>query len=83
MKDTENVKTPECEKLSAITPKSQSIGEFLEWLLEVKGYVLAEYIEDDLYQVRTSNEKLLAEYFDIDLQKVSREREALLEAIRQ
>ena len=36
---------PELEKLSAISDKSQAIGEFLEWVLEKKGAFLALDVE--------------------------------------
>ena len=38
------VEYPECEKMKAAQPKSQVIGEFLEWLSE-RGIVLAKLHE--------------------------------------
>lgn len=34
---------PEHEKLRAVADKSQAAGEFLDWLLEEKGYSLGQY----------------------------------------
>jgi hypothetical protein len=38
---------PECEKLKAVHEKSQTIGEFLEWLEGEKGVTLAKGHEHD------------------------------------
>lgn len=35
---------PEHEKLQAIKEKSQACGEFLDWLKDVKGYSIMEYL---------------------------------------
>jgi hypothetical protein len=42
---------PECDKLKAISEKSQAIGEFLEWLLHEKGFNLTQIHRhtDDCY----------------------------------
>lgn len=37
-------KCPECERVHEVAPKSQAIGEFVEWL-ESQGIVLATYHE--------------------------------------
>ena len=83
MKPTPPPPCPECEKLSAIAPQSQIVGEFLEWLTQDKGYCIAEENLGDssetLIPVYTTTEKLLAEHFGIDLNKVEKERRALLE----
>lgn len=34
-------KCPECNKLKAVQPQSQAIGEFVDWLAHEKGIVLA------------------------------------------
>lgn len=74
---------PECEKLLKVSHISQSIGEFIEWLLNERGYVLAEWNEnDELFPVHPDIEKLLAEYFQIDLNKIENERRAILRALR-
>jgi hypothetical protein len=41
---TYETKYPEHEKLRAVQERSQSCGEFLEWLQSEKGIVLAEYV---------------------------------------
>lgn len=90
-------KYPECERLQAVKEKSQAIGEFINWLHEEKGILLAEYHTHDetcnggngcgIYSAqpipwRYNIERLLAEYFSIDLDKVQAEKEAILENLR-
>lgn len=74
--------THECEKLVNVSEQSQKIGEFLDWLLNEKGYVLAKWNEsrytDRLLDQHVSINSLLADYFKIDLNKVELERRALL-----
>ena len=36
---------PECEKIHAVAPFSQKIGEFIEWMATEKGAVFSEYHE--------------------------------------
>ncbi len=88
---------PECEKLQAVSEKSQELGFFLEWLKNK--YTLCEFVEEHkeffgdnkedyvwinegYYQSRDSIENILAEYFDIDMNKVDEERAQILEDIR-
>jgi hypothetical protein len=42
---------PECEKMKAVHEKSQAVGEFLEWLLDGKGFNLTQIHRhtDDCY----------------------------------
>lgn len=88
-------KYPECEKMRAVKEESQTIGEFLEWLLNEKQYQLGFYhthdgctykecglLERSMNPARDSIESLLAEYFVIDLKAVEREQRAMLEALR-
>lgn len=80
----------EIEKMLAVKDKSQTIGEFLEWLPS-KGYVLCEWVtrckgtSSEWYEPvmygKPINE-ILAEYFEINLNKVEEERQALLDEIR-
>ncbi len=79
--------THECEKLHAVAEQSQKIGEFLDWLLNAKGYVLAKWDasedgesgdEDQLTVQYVTINSLLAEYFKIDLNKVELERRSLM-----
>ncbi len=65
------MKTSECDKLHKIKDKAQSIGEFLDWLVEYHQVSLPDSIVE-----------LLAEYFDIDLEKVEEEKRAILEELR-
>lgn len=76
--------TPELDKMQNITAKSQPAGEFLQWLLEVKGFVLAKYEGDANYPhpIYQTTEELLAEHFEIDLKKVEKEKRAMLEYLR-
>lgn len=83
---------PECEKLSAVAEKSNSIGEFLDWLREERNLVICEWYDGEnpkdlspaaYYQTQISIETLLAEYLEIDLNKVEQERMALLEWLRE
>ena len=75
-------KYPECEKVKSVQPKSQAIGEFLDWLGE-KGIHLAKWGDDDkLWPFNKNKEELLAEYFEIDLNKVEQEKRQMLEEIR-
>lgn len=39
------IEYPEHEKLEAVEEQSQACGEFLEWLLSVKGYQVCEHVE--------------------------------------
>ena len=78
----------ELKKLIAVKDKSQTIGEFLEWLQE-EDYVLSFWVERgqrphtwyELSPLGKSVEQLLAEYFEIDLDKVEHERRVLLEKL--
>jgi hypothetical protein len=38
MKDVKAVETPELERLSEVSERSNAIGQFLDWLREEKGY---------------------------------------------
>ena len=75
---------PECEKLAKVRNESQTIGEFLEWLMGTKEVILAKYQGklDTLTETRESIESLLAEFFGIDLKKVEKERRQMIEDIR-
>ena len=89
---------PEHEKLSKIVDKSQSIGEFLEWLRFSKGIHLASWLTievaavpeynwaayhyDDLAYHGETTTDLLAEFFDIDQDKLEQEKRQMLDEIR-
>jgi hypothetical protein len=74
---------PEHRKLKAVVDRSQTIGEFLDWL-EEKGLWLANM---DVEGPRMSpyyykKENILAEFFGIDLKKIEKEKLAMLEELR-
>jgi hypothetical protein len=89
--------TPELEKLKALQPKCQVIGEFLEWLgsndMRICRYASkaderddeglpTDVSEGDLFPVYDSTEKLIANCLKIDLNKVDAEKRQLLEELR-
>ena len=89
---SDEIPTPEGEKMLAVHDKSQAIGEFLEWANE-QGYVLCtlvpkrDYVGDIMdgqeYCPQVPRvEQLLAEFFDINLEEVERERQELLAELR-
>jgi len=73
---------PEHEKLKKINDKSQTIGEFIDWINYEKDIVLAKYEDYCLFPIRTPIEKLLAEFFEIDSDKLESEKCQMLELIR-
>src|SRR5512135_3462017 len=93
---TDSEQYPEHEKLHMVKDRSQSIGEFLEWLRSEKGYVICERLrtsagdeeeeEDDAdYELVPANlgiTKLLAEFFKIDLEKIEAEKRQMLDQLR-
>jgi len=77
---------PEHEKMQAVVEQSQSIGEFLDWLLNEKSIVLSQYLNPDserLTPINPNTQDLLAEYFDIDLDKIEKEKRQMLKAMRE
>lgn len=84
----EQSKTPELDKMLAVKEKSQSIGEFLEWLGE-QSLLICEYGDSDceecgneLYLAHRRKEQLLAGFFEIDLNKCEQERQQILADLR-
>ncbi len=74
---------PEHLKLAEIEPRSQTIGEFLEWLMDHKKLVIARYHGKELIEdYQESTEALLAEYFQIDRVKLEAEKRQMLEDIK-
>ena len=83
---------PECEKLAEVSPQSNVVGEFLDWLSNEKNLTICTYTEDEdpmvlgdcssYYPYHYDTEQLLAEFFEIDLKKVEEERRQILEDIR-
>ena len=88
---------PEHEKLSAIQYKSQTIGEFLDWLRGEKAIVLCRRQESTIVRVEdgwegdpagyypagTTTQALLAEYFDVDQDRLEQEKRAMLAKLRE
>lgn len=83
---TDDTGYPACEKLAEVAPKSQAIGEFIDWLEDTHGIVLAtrDQETDELYEIskRPRLEPLLAEYFGVDMTQVEMERRQMIESLR-
>ena len=80
-------KYTECDKMLKVRDQSQTIGEFLDWVQNEKGYTLCERNEDrsfdqTYFPARFSMESILAEFFGINLNKVEKERRAMLADLR-
>jgi hypothetical protein len=75
---------PEHEKLHLISDKSQTIGEFLEWL-PTQGITLCtfHYNTEQYCPAMQTITTLLAKFFDIDLDKIETEKRAMLDNLRQ
>lgn len=89
MDDDTARKYPEHAKLTAVSGKSQTIGEFLDWLLNDSRnakYRLCEHRIvsgiDEFVPTYISIEKLLGEYFGIDTVKINVEKEKMLQEVR-
>lgn len=72
---------PEHEKMSTIVDTSHRIGEFLEWLSDVKRYRVCKFLAGEYWPVKEDIEHLLAEYFEIDLRKLESEKREMLDEI--
>jgi len=88
---------PEHDRIRALGSDSQTAGEFLDWLLQDKGYTLCEWrkeVRNELpdgyydtepegqYPIYTTTEKLLYEFFGIDADKIEQEKRHMLEECR-
>lgn len=90
-KDPGYPETPELDKMTQFTDKSQGIGEFLEWALGERNLIFARWPDEGeesewaldcpIPECLNINE-LLAEYFGVDLVKVENERRTILEYLR-
>lgn len=85
-------KTPELDKVKSVSEKSQSIGEFLDFMINKKKIKFCQVVKEDedredtfprYAPVPINLEILLAEFFKINLNKAEKERRAILEAIRE
>ena len=84
---------PEHDKIRALGNDNQTAGEFLDWLLNDKGYSLCTLIpegdnryDDPEHWQPTDNhstEKLLYEFFGIDADKIEDEKLHMLEQLRE
>lgn len=74
---------PEHERLKEVRPRSQSIGEFVEWLSDEKCATIAVRIEGgDMVPIRTTLQNLLAEFFEIDQDKLELEKQDMIAELR-
>lgn len=60
---------PEHDKLRAVVVESQAIGEFIDWLEDVKNIYVASH---------AGLTKLLAEFYMVDLDKIEAEKQIML-----
>lgn len=77
---------PEHDKQSAaIEAGSQTVGEFMEWLVEVKRLELGHWVDGEhasrarFAPAGIPIQTLLAEFFEIDLDKIEQERRLMLD----
>lgn len=77
-------KYPEHEKLFNIKDKSQTVGEFLDWLSGVKGYTICEWSDKCLEyrHIWETTQLLLEDFFNIDGTKLEAEKRQMLDEIR-
>lgn len=64
----------ELEKMEKVKEKSQTIGEFLDWLQNEKEISLCEYLDDEYSPISDNIEQILAKYFNIDLNQIEKEK---------
>jgi hypothetical protein len=80
---------PEHEKLKAVKDRSQTVGEFLDWLRDTKEFAVCELHPEERkrdpewHPVRLRTEQLLAEFFEIDLDKLSAEKDAMVALLQE
>lgn len=80
-------KYPQLAKMQEVNPRSEVVGEFLDWL-EQNSLFIGRYIIPDGFRrevavpISDSTEQLLAQYFKIDLKAVERERQSILDEVR-
>ena len=88
---------PEHEKLGKIKEKSQAIGDFLQYLSDVKHLHLAEWVLIDQFDIFGKPEEpvkrlfitsysmndLLSEFFKIDQDKLEAEKRQMLDSMRE
>lgn len=79
----QQLKCPECEKLSKISEESQKIKNFIEWLRENGMEICTDDVDGYYPAYNGATEQLLAKYFEIDLNKVEDERREFLKWMRE
>lgn len=76
---------PEHDKMRAVKDHSQTVGDFIEWLM-ANGLSICEYDVDyrqgTYFPTPKSTRQLLADFFEIDLKKVDEEKDAMVEEMR-
>lgn len=70
-------KYPQHAKLKLVQQESQQLGNFLEWLFEVKEYELGTMGRRGLETVYVKIPDILAEYFEIDQKALSKEKDMM------
>lgn len=76
--------TPELDRQIALrkSGKAGVVQEFIDWLLDEKGYeIVTGYEEGEPYSLY-SREGLMEQFFDIDPAKIDKERRAVLRWVR-
>lgn len=75
---------PEHEKLFAVAPQTQAVGEFLEWLAENYHCELGrpEGRNAEFRPVPRTLDELLAEWTGVDLVRLEQEKRAMLDELR-
>jgi hypothetical protein len=93
-----DLKSPMCEKLSAVADQRMTITAFLDWLGE-QGMVICKvhthteqckerglrtcgYHENEYYSVHEGPGKMILRFLEIDEKQLEKERQALLDSLR-
>lgn len=76
---------PEHAKLAKVSDQTQAVHDFMTWLHEEHGVVLAVYDENDdgihptrLHLAGVDMHTAIADFFDIDMTLIEREKRAML-----
>jgi hypothetical protein len=82
-KQVKEAPRPEHRKLAAVKDKSQTCGEFLDWL-EEQGIFLCTHQAGHNWPTHYNENRteMLARFFEIDLKELEREKVNLLDEIR-
>ncbi len=80
---SDEMATPQHDRLMEVRVESQAIGEFIDWLYYEHGVMLAHYGDGErLYTYHRNVNEMLAEFFGIDLQELEQEKRAMLARLR-